>query len=647
MPLTVQGNQSQGQKAGSVILQKDLGYDYPEELDLRPGSDLHQMIISKIDDRAQASRRVMSRYKDRWRDIDDVLRVYMSPEKKDKKQNSTKKTDKNYADLIIPESYATMETILTYYMASFMQDPMIKYEGVSPKDVVGAKLMTHLVDHQVKSAKMGLNIHTMFRDDTAYGFGVLAPVWRRYYGRKPSLRQLGRFTEPGVFEITQEERRWETNALLYEGNELMNINPYLYLPDVSVPIHKPQEGEYVGWVEETNVTTLLNIERDPQGLLFNVRYLKELDNRSQYTLMDKQNTRDEYSTESSHSSQAADVIWMYIDLIPYDWGLGDSEYPEKWLFAVAGDKVVISAHKVDYMHGQFPVAVSASNFDGYSATPVSKLSMVHDVQTLINFMYTSHIHNVRKSLNDMFLVDPSIVNYYDIINPEPGKVIRTRRAAWGNQMLDNAFKQLDVRDVTQQHVGEAAQLGELMRRISNTSDQTQGSFSNRTTRISSREAGNTLAASLSRYEKNAQLIDMQAMQPLAFFFAAHIQQYMEEETYINITGDFNDKYMIDLEDVDGRIPVHPLDLMIQYNIRPTNGKIPGSEDPQVWTQLFQIASQNPVLAQQMNWMKLFKHIGRNLGAKNVDDFMVKVKPDEEIRQAEAAGNIVPEEQPNA
>lgn len=645
MPVYLSGNQTSDQQAGNQILQEDLGYDYPNELNLRPNSELHKMILQRILDRAQTSRRVMSRYKDRWRDIDDVLRVYMNPDSSDDKSKTNRKKSqgKDYADLIIPESYATMETVLTYYMASFMQDPMINYEGVSPKDVVGARLMTLLIDHQVKQAKMGLNIHTMLRDDTAYGFGVLAPTWRRYYGRRPKLRQLGMMREDGVFEITQEERTYEDNVLLYEGNEVMNINPYLYLPDVTVPIHEPQKGEYVGWVEETGLTSLLRIENDNDSMLFNVRYLTKLDNRSQFTMTQKQNTRDEYHAESPINVKAADVIWMYIDLVPFDWELGDSEYPEKWLFAVAGDKVIISAQKVDYMHGKFPVVVSASNFDGYSATPVSKLSMVHDVQTLINFMYTSHVHNVRKALNDMFIVDPSIINYYDIINPEPGKVIRTRRAAWGNQMLDHAFKQLDVRDVTQNHTAEADHLGQIMRRISATGDNMQGSFQDRTTRVSAREAGSTIGASLSRFQKNAQIIDMQAMQPLAFMLAAHTQEFMEMETYLEVTGDWNEKYYVDLADQDNRILVHPLDLLINYNIRPTNGKIPGSEDPQTWTQLFQIASSNPIIAQQLDWMKLFKHLGRNLGASNVDEFIVRVEPDEEVMQQQAMGNIVDEQ----
>jgi len=43
--------------------------------------------------------------------------------------------------------------------------------------------------------------------------------------------------------------------------------------------------------------------------------------------------------------------------------------------------------------------------------------------------------------------------------------------------------------------------------------------------------------------------------------------------------------------------------------------------------------------------KLFKHVGRNLGAKNVDEFVkVKALPDEQASRQSEQGNIVPLDQ---
>jgi hypothetical protein len=34
-----------------------------------------------------------------------------------------------------------METILTYLVAAFLQDPIFRYEGAGPEDITGALLM--------------------------------------------------------------------------------------------------------------------------------------------------------------------------------------------------------------------------------------------------------------------------------------------------------------------------------------------------------------------------------------------------------------------------------------------------------------------------------------------------------------------------
>jgi hypothetical protein len=51
----------------------------------------------------------------------------------------------------------------------------------------------------------------------------------------------------------------------------------------------------------------------------------------------------------------------------------------------------------------------------------------------------------------MLIVDPSLINMADLEDPKPGKLIRMRRAAWGRG-VENAVKQLNVNDITRQHI---------------------------------------------------------------------------------------------------------------------------------------------------------------------------------------------------
>ena len=59
------------------LLKEDLGYDYPEGLDLRPGSELHEKIKNEVISRAQESATVMSSRFESWNSIDKALTCYI------------------------------------------------------------------------------------------------------------------------------------------------------------------------------------------------------------------------------------------------------------------------------------------------------------------------------------------------------------------------------------------------------------------------------------------------------------------------------------------------------------------------------------------------------------------------------------------
>ena len=106
---------------------------------------------------------------------------------------------------------------------------------------------------------------------------------------------------------------------------------------------------------------------------------------------------------------------------------------------------------MDLDHNMYPVSVCAPEFDGYTITPISSLEVIYGLQEILDFLFTSHVANVRKAINDMLIVDPYLINMADLAKPGPGKLIRTRRAVWGRG-VENAVKQLAVTDITHNHM---------------------------------------------------------------------------------------------------------------------------------------------------------------------------------------------------
>lgn len=620
-------------------------YDYPEGLDLKPGSELHDDIITMINERAHYSHTHISNRFASWRDIDRTLNAYIRLDEKEEALQD--KDDRRPVSIVFPNSYAILESMLSYMMTTFGVDPLFTFEGVSPEDEVGATLMQYVIQQQSYRMKMLLNLHTQWRDAFAYGFGVVGVGWKRQRGMVPVRGQGLEVGLTGGLVQTHRASGFK-EGILFEGNELINIDPYLTLPDPSVGIHEVQKGEQFGWVSNTNLMELLKEEQESEGTdLFNARYLKHIkhagsmltgasdDERSSRSNMDRQTATTELLTP-------VDVVNMYVKLIPADYGLGHGEYPEIWSFKVASDAVVLQAKPLGLFHNKFPVAVAAPEYDGYGMSPISRLEIQGGLQKVLDFLFNSHIANVRKSLNDMFVVDPFLVNVNDVKDPRPGKIIRLRKAAWGKGVKD-AVHQLNVSDVTRGHVADTGFIVEMMKQLSG-SDSLMGNLrQGGPERLTSTEFQGTQASAVSRLDRVARLISLQSMQDLGELFASHTQQMMSEDVYVKTVGRWPEVLERELGAQRGEaIAVHPADLRVSYDVKVGDGSNPNAGNFSAsWIQLFQTIGQNPDLMRRFDVFRIFAHIARGMGAKNVDSFEVQQMPDQMVAEEAQAGNLVP------
>ena len=642
MPHIAHGNERSGR--GQELARMDIDYDYPEGLNLKPGSKTHDKLRDMIWERATSSATVMTSRHKSWNKIDEVLTTYV--DLNDEDRATQLKDDKKPVTIIFPYSYAILETVVGYLLSAFMQDPVFRYTGNGPEDTVGAILMTKLIQMHCAKAKVGLAFHTMFRDSLSYGFGVVTPTWRRKVIQRPVIQ-----SDPGFFSnmfggmIGGKSGRTLEDHVLYEGNSLININPYHVLPDTNVPIDQVQDGEFFGWVEYDNYMDLLSLEKDDEDY-FNVRYLKGLTSYDTSVLTSDPSAREKKFGGSSKKklenvTTEVGLINMYIKLIPEEWGLGDGEYPEKWFFTLAADNVIIQAKPLGLYHDMFPVATCAPDFDGYSTTPVARLETLQGLQTNLDFLFNMHMFNVRKAVNDMFVVDPYSINTNDIKNPKPGKLIRTRRPIWGKGVKDSIM-QLGVNDVTKQNIADSGWIVQWMQKIGGADDAAMGSLrQGGPERLTGQEFNGTKQGAFNRLERMAQVIGMQAMQDIGYMFASHTQQMMEEPAWIQATGEHRERL---LKEFDGKQSkqVMPEEMLIDYDLTVRDGSVPGSNYSPVWEKMFDTIAQHPELQQKFDIQRIATHIMRNNGAKNVDDFIrvqTQVMPDDQALNMAADQNM--------
>lgn len=611
-------------------------YKYPKGLNLKPGSELHEKLRQRVLEYAQTSYDIMKRRHPYWKKIDHTLTAYITLDEQERIEKE--KDDRKPVAVVVPYSYATMETILTYLSTVFLDDPIFKYDAFTDEDVVGAAMLEKVIQLQCIRNKIGLNLHTQFRDSLAYGFGVVSPYWFEQYGKTTQRDASGA-------KIRKE-------GLIFEGNALVNIDPYKYLPDPSVAIQDVQKGAFVGWMNSTNYTELMSLEKYDE-YSFNAKYIKHIDGRSSI-IPESTSGRETKVGGDARSADYTDLVSpideliMCINIIPSEWGLGDSDYPEKWLFRLGGDEIILEAGPLDLDHNKYPVSIAAPEYDGYSLTPVSSLEVIYGLQEILDFLFTSHVANIRKAINDMLIVDPYLINMSDLAKPGPGKLIRTRRAVWGRG-VENAVKQLNVNDVTRGHMIDAPIIMDIMNRGSGAADSLQGIMRGGSERRSATEARNTHGGALSRLAKAAKVISLMSMQDTAYMFASNTQQFMTNETYVSIVG----RYQEQLEQefgVSKGMKVSPGQLLVNYDIVTSDGTIENGDFAEVWQNIFNTTATNPAVGSGFDIVRIFKHLARITGAKNINEFVrkggsmqIKTMQDAQVAAEVQAGNMVPVE----
>lgn len=619
--------------------------NYPNRLNLHPESEDHNRLLSLILSYAKQAHDVLRVRHPSWAEIDNKVNVFidLSTEEKEDQADDPRRP----VSMVVPISYATRETLLTYRVAALLTDPINEYDWRDPRDALPVLLLEQVISQQALRKKMALDYYTMWMDEITYGFGGVVVEFE-------TERVIKRKKKKGLFG---QEFEVKDSSISYQGNTLFPIDPYNALPDPNVPITNVKDMQFFGLVERTNYYDLLSFEENNDAV-FNVKYLKKMRrakslfyHADEFTTgrYDKTKVAPENQVFQNIDSRPIDVIWMYAKLIPKDFKLGKENFPRIWKFGVAGDRIIIYAKEVTDNHNRIPIATIATNSDGHSTIPTSLLEIEFPIQHAIDWLWGTHVIETRKHLNNMLVVDPSLINMNDITDTRHGMVARLRARAFGRGVKD-AIMQLNVTDVTRSNIQDIGFLMGIDQRITAATDQMQGIQNRRGERVSAAEARDTRLSVISRLEKNARILGLQGHADIAFMLASNIIQYMEEDIYLKITGKYEDILREEYGITEQGLRVSPDVLDADFDVIINDGSIPGGEFANTWQQLLQMTAANPELFQRIDFVRTWLHIARLLGAKNPQDFLKKVPQQprvasqEQIDKGIQQGNIITPQQ---
>lgn len=622
-------------------------YTYPAGLKLKPGTELHDKLVTLFLSKAQSSHKVMSGRYDSWRHNDHMLTSFVPldvEEKRDKQEDPRRPIG-----VVIPVSYAALETLLTYQVAAFLSElPFLRYTPTEDGDEPGVMKLQAFIAFDTYKMKYPLKQHTLWRDSYVYGFGAGFCTWNRKIGFRTRTRiaddTLTSFSDSLTGNTTRTYEKYKEQTILREGNDLIPIDPYNFFPDPSVPLERIQEGEFVGFIESTTMVTLLR--REQQQGYFNVRYLLNSEGALESTLNNKTYTGRYDKTDFgfdyyNDNNKPVDILHMMISLIPSVYGFGDSDYPEIWLMGIAADNTIVYLVPGGHDHGMFPLVVDVPNFDGHTVAPVSLIEMTAGLQDTYDWLIRTHYASVRKVINDILIVNPNKIYMPDLLKPGP-KIVRTLQSAAFSGTLDEAVKQLQMTDVTQNHLRDASSILGLMNFILGSTPSVNSGIGRRTgERVTAEEIATDKQSSMSRLQKMAKLSAWQSIHDTAEMFAYHTQEYLDHDVLVRVLGELDAAYT-ELFGSRKSLNVSPLDLDVAFDVMVSDGALPWGTNPELVNGMFDKIAQNPQLLERFDVVKLFKILARS---QNVNLSSIELRPsvvsDEAVQRGVEAGNLVP------
>jgi len=551
-------------------------------------------------------------------------------------------TGEDYTTLFIPYSYATLLAAHTYWSSVFLsRAPMLQFAGRHGEAEDQVQALEAVIDYQVQVGGMKAPFYMWLHDAPKYGAGF---VWNYWDVEVQRISRIAEVPEvifgvpvPGKTKRVKEV----VDVIGYEGNRVFNLRPHNVITDPRVSIANLQRGEFVGRYTDVSFNEILRGRE--RGQYFNVDAVREMLKRST-----KKGESDEGSLYTDLPDDEAipavpeltdvgfvPLIEMVVELVPRDWKLGTGDVPEKWLFTIVDEEIVIEARPYGALHNKFPLFALSYEFDPYTTNPRSMLNIMTSLNDTLSWLVNSHFFNVRSALNNQFVYDPSRIVSKDLRRKGAGKLIRVKENMFG-QDIRSAIMQLPVADVTQGHLRDSNLIIEMMQRVSGVTDNVMGAV-NPGGRKTATEIRSSNTMGINRLKTIAEFWSESGFAPLAQVLVQNTQQYMSEERQYRITGDLKAPGMPEM------VSITPESIMGFYDFVPIDGTLPIDRYAQanLWKEILLGLVKVPQLGAQYNLGGIFEWMAQLAGLKNIKRFRVQAVPDQQLAGLLQQGNVVP------
>lgn len=623
---------------------------------LVPQSALHQFVLDYLLRRLNWAENRMAQFYPRFRANEQRHQAYVSLPDYDAilAKMRTDRAPPAPNNIIVPYSWATHQTIVTYLLHTFGgRKPIVQVGAYRAEQVQRARNMETLLQFNYDYVMYIRHLYDLFTNGELYGLAIQRNTWCRKTQRKslilppsPQMMQL-----MGSYGAPANENRVTREVVSFEGNDISVISPYMFFPDPRVPmVEVANKGEFVFWRAHEGRHMLLRAEA--AGTLKWVQYAgtgmdaynaggSSGDSAAGFRALGSSLVNGGMDTTDTYGvGNNIQVDQGSVEIIPAELGLGPSTTPEKWLFTILNKRQIVQAQPLDLNHNQHPISVCEPNAFGHSFGQIATADLNAPIQDLLSWLVNSHMFNVRASQNNFFFVDPNRVEMDDLLDPQPGGLVRLKSTPFGQVDPRMAVQQMAVGDVTKTHLQDFPLVQRMGDNLSGTSDNMRGQQDDGG-RKTATEVRTSFEAGGSRLASRAMLYGAMAITPGAVQHSSNYQQLLSMEMELRILGADGQEHSVRISPTgiegDFHFPIHdgtlPLDKVAMAD---------------VWQKLFLGIIQDPTgqMQREYNAPAVFRFLAKLSGAQNIDEFRAQpngmtMAPPGMLQDQAQAGNVVP------
>lgn len=501
-----------------------------------------QAFKQTLQDLVRMSRSTMSKYYSKWDFYDQVYRGERKPDEQDKKANDRGEPVKQ----ILPLTFAQVQTFVAFgYQLYNQRDYYYEMIASGVEDEKSAKIATALLEQNLTHNQYrAVKLIQKLTDIARWGVGVTKESWTR--DTIPVTSMVPEQVDPleqASPEFAQVEPKLVPQTdykTTYLGNKIVNISPYRWFPDTRLPLSRWSEGEFCADEIEVSKLELEKNQRDGliAGLEFVTTTLGEdvtKDRRMTFLKAGGASTPEVIGGPIAEQYKLLTEVQIRLNpsktMIAEGVPLGTMDCDMLYIVWILNDDRIVRISEAGYNHEQFGYNCSQLFEDQNHFINFSLADVLSALQDTATWFLNSHVTSVRKSVFNQFLVDPAGIELDDIIKRRPVIRMKAGRAGSG---IDTWIKQLNVQDITQNHMNDLGVLSSLAKEATGINETLLGQFS--PGRRSAKEASNVANYAASRLVMLFGSIWETSEAPSGRKMLANLRQGLDEPTMVRMFG---------------------------------------------------------------------------------------------------------------